>query len=82
MTGVQTCALPISGKSSETDGLHLFDGWWDQPGHIHKVSYLLACVKQITFEDGTVWNNPEYENWYTTYQGVPVDLDVAKSYYD
>ena len=70
------------GKSSETDGLHLFDGWWDQPGHIHKVSYLLACVKQITFEDGTVWNNPEYENWYTTYQGVPVDLDVAKSYYD
>lgn len=56
--------------------------WIDQPGHIHKVSYLLACVKQITFEDGTVWNNPEYENWYTTYQGVPVDLDVAKSYYD
>ena len=69
------------GEKSETDGWHLFDGWWDQPNHIHKVSYFLTCVKQITFEDGMVWDNPEYDGWLTTYQGIQVAPDILKSYY-
>ena len=79
---IEGCYESIApGERIKTDGWHLFDGWWDQPNRIHKVRYLLACTKQITFEDGTVWDNPDYENWLTTYQGIEVAPDSLNSYY-
>ena len=65
------------GKTGEAGGLHLFDGWWDQPDHIHKVSFFLSCAKQVSFEDGTVWNNPEYERWIADYEGVRIAPGTA-----
>lgn len=46
-----------------------------------KIAYSLFCDKQITFEDGTVWENPDFENWLSTYQGKKVDVDILKNYY-
>lgn len=69
------------GASAEDGYWTLFDGWWDQPGGVHKASYFLSCVKSVTYEDGTVWSNPNYESWLKQYRGVSVELDVLEGYY-
>lgn len=46
-----------------------------------KVTYVLCCDKQITFDDGTIWNNPGYDKWLETYLGNEVDIAVLESYY-
>ncbi len=38
-------------------------------------------LKQIVFEDGTVWNNPDYENWFHTYVGKEVATNELQNYY-
>ena len=45
------------------------------------VAYALYCFKEITFEDGTVWINPDYDAWISNYAGKRVDVAVLKSYY-
>ena len=35
-------------------------------GEDYRVAYVLSCIKQITFEDGTQWDNPDYEKWRTS----------------
>ena len=45
------------------------------------VAYSLLCLKQVLFEDGTVWNNPDYENWFETYAGKETDVDELQNYY-
>lgn len=47
----------------------------------NQVAYSLFCLKQVVFEDGTVWNNPEYENWFKTYVGKEIEVDTLESYY-
>lgn len=46
-----------------------------------KVAYILCYDKQITFEDGKVWNNPNYDKWLETYLGNEVDVTTLKNYY-
>lgn len=46
-----------------------------------QAAYALFCLKQVVFEDGTVWNNPEYENWLTTYAGHVKDVVELQNYY-
>lgn len=46
-----------------------------------KVAYILCYDKQITFDDGEVWNNPDYDKWLATYLGNEVDVAVLKNYY-
>ncbi len=41
----------------------------DETGGPSQVVYILLCIKQIVFEDGIVWENPNYENWLKTYSG-------------
>lgn len=48
---------------------------------VSKIAYILFCDKEITFEDGTVWENPNYEQWISTYEGKKIDVDILESYY-
>ena len=40
-----------------------------------------ALKKEVVFDDGTVWNNPNYENWFKTYAGKGIDIDKLENYY-
>lgn len=44
-------------------------------GGANQVAYSLFCLKQVVFEDGIVWNNPNYENWLKTYVGKEIDIN-------
>lgn len=46
-----------------------------------QVEYVLCCDKRITFENGEVWNNPDYDNWLETYKGKTVDIAILQRYY-
>ena len=59
----------------------LFDGWEQSTGE-HTAKYIISCVKQVTFEDGGVWINPEYENWLSSYQGKTVAINTLENYYN
>lgn len=48
---------------------------------VQKIAYVLFCDMTITFEDGNVWTNPEYETWRTTYEGQKIDIDILENYY-
>lgn len=50
-------------------------------GEANQVAYSLLCLKQVVFEDGTGWNNPDYENWYKEYAGKKIDMDKLRNYY-
>ncbi|MDE6738434.1 MAG: hypothetical protein K2K07_05015, partial [Lachnospiraceae bacterium] len=50
-------------------------------GEANQVTYSLLCLKQVVFEDGTVWNNPDYESWLKTYAGKETDVDELQNYY-
>ena len=47
----------------------------------NKVAYALYQIKEITFEDGSVWNNSEYSNWLETYKGKTVEVLALESFY-
>lgn len=34
----------------------------------HNISKLIACVKEVTFYDGTTWDNPYYPYWIQEYE--------------
>ena len=50
-------------------------------GEANQVAYSLFCLKQVVFEDGTVWNNSNYENWFKTYAGKEITIDELHNYY-
>lgn len=64
----------------QINGSNLFDGW-DQNAGEHKVAYIISCIKTITFEDDTVWENPEYQNWLSEYEGKSIGLKTLNAYY-
>lgn len=45
------------------------------------VEYVLYCFKDITFADGTIWTNPDYDNWMEKYRAQKVDVKELESYY-
>ena len=60
-------------------------GWslnyWGEDLAVEKIAYVLYCDKEITFEDGTVWINPDFEEWLNTYEGKTIDVKVLENYY-
>ncbi len=48
---------------------------------VKKIAYVLYCDKEVTFEDGTVWTNPDFDNWRSTYEGKKVDVNILNNYY-
>ena len=63
----------------------VFGGWslnlMGKDNTVADISYILYCDKQITFEDGTVWENPDFESWLSTYCGKKTDVKVLENYY-
>ncbi|WP_434692172.1 M56 family metallopeptidase [Hungatella sp. SB206] len=59
----------------------LFDGWNQSMG-THDVTYLVAFIKQVTYDDGDVWVNPAYGMWVNEYQGKSVSTGILEDYYD
>ena len=53
----------------------------DGDSKANQVAYSLVCLKQVIFEDGTFWNNPDFENWFKTYAGKETDIDELQNYY-
>ena len=47
----------------------------------NQAAYILVCLKQVTFEDHTVWKNPDYENWLETYAGKETRAAELLGYY-
>lgn len=46
-----------------------------------QAAYSLLCLKQVVFEDGMVWNNPNYEKGLDTYAGKEISVDKLQNYY-
>lgn len=46
-----------------------------------KIAYVLYCDKEITFDDGTVWINPDFDNWRAAYEGKKIDAADLENYY-
>lgn len=70
--------LPSGQTADQPGGWSLYDeekmpGW---PriggGGPNRVAYALYCVRRIVFEDGTVWENSDYDDWLDTYRGRTV----------
>lgn len=60
----------------------VMDGWTKVGnGDANQVSYSLFCLKRVVFDDGTVWDNPNYGNWFETYAGKEVKIEVLQNYY-
>ena len=79
ITKVEEPLLP--GKKEDLNGgWSLWDGWNQSDGS-HNVAYVLGCMKQITFDDGTVWENPEYQNWLSTYKEQNVAPETLDTFY-
>lgn len=49
-------------------------------GEDYRVAYVLSCIKQITFEDGTQWDNPDYEKWRAECCGKKVPWSALEKY--
>lgn len=68
-------------------GWSLYDGekMTDWPlvgnGEANRAAYSLFCLKEVVFEDGSVWSNPEYDNFFQTYAGKPIEIDTLQNYY-
>lgn len=77
--------IPAGTTSDVFGGWSLFSGNpYDPdpaPEIVWEIEYVLYNLKQITFDDGTVWINPNYEEWLKTYEGKQSDVETLKSYY-
>lgn len=62
----------MSDKPDKTDELS---------GMALQIEYVLYCMKQITFDDGTVWENPYFDEWREQYEGKTIDTSDLQSYY-
>lgn len=63
----------------------VFGGWslnyWGEDPSVDSIAYVLFCDKEITFSDGTVWENPDFDTWRKAYEGKAADVDILKNYY-
>lgn len=68
-------------------GWSLYDGgiMKDFPGagdgEASRAAWALLCLKQVVFEDGAVWDNPDYESWLKTHAGQRIGVDELQNYY-
>lgn len=85
---VQTKTEILSRQTEEyRGGFSLYDGEimkeFPKAGNDeeNQAAYASFCLMQVVFEDGTIWNNPDYEKWFETYAGKETDTDRPQNYY-
>lgn len=65
--------------------MDMFGGWslniMGKDPAVDQIAYVLFCDKEITFEDGSVWKNPDSDEWLQTYEGKTIDVEVLENYY-
>jgi len=70
----------LPGKSDDT-----FGGWsLNIDGNdpvVNEIAFILYCDKEIAFEDGTVWKNPDFDDWRKSYEGKTIDVNILENYY-
>ena len=75
----------ISAKILPAETYDVRGGWslnfMGNDSSVANIAYVLYCDKEITFEDGTVWENPDFESWRTTYEGQKIDVNILENYY-
>lgn len=78
----------LDSSPKEIDPIATYDvrGGWslnllDTDSSVAQIAYVLYCDKEITFEDGTVWTNPNFDSWRSTYEGKKTDDSALKGYY-
>ena len=70
----------LPSKTNDVDGGWSLNIYGNDPA-VNEIAYVLYCDKEITFEDGTVWKNPDFDNWRKTYEGKTIDVNILESYY-
>ena len=50
-------------------------------GESNQVAYSLFCLKEVVFENGSVWSNPDYNDFFKTYAGRQIDVNTLQNYY-
>lgn len=82
--------LKPKGTAGSDEGDEDFGGWslgWgtdddtEQQKLFDQVTYVLCYDKQIIFENGETWNNPDYDKWLEIYKGKTVEVEELKDYY-
>lgn len=53
----------------------------EPPAEEYKVEYVLLGIRQIVFEDGSAWLNPDYEKWLADHKGKKMDPESLTGYY-
>lgn len=57
-------------------------GWSLEDGReAERIAYVLFCPKQLSFEDGSIWENPDYAAWQETWEGKNAEVPVLEAYY-
>lgn len=56
-------------------------GWSLSDEDAAGISYAICCLKEVIFEDGTTWSNPDYEDWHEAYAGKEISTDKLEDYY-
>lgn len=76
----ETSTKIAAGETMDKDG-----GWslnvLGKDKAVNKIAYVLYCHKEITFDDGTIWKNPEFKKWRSTYEGKKIKVSVLNNYY-
>ena len=78
----------LPGQTEEyRGGWSLYDGevMKDFPkvgdGGASQVTYVLVCLQKVVFEDGMVWEKPDYDSWFMTYAGKETEIEELQTYY-
>lgn len=72
----------LAGKTADIPGgWSLSEAKLTKSGYVqtNKVAYSLYCIKQVTFSDGTVWDNQSFEEWIKTYKGKKLRLQSCRT---
>ncbi len=63
------------------DGEKMADKLLVGNGEANQVTYSLFCLKEVVFDNGFVWSNPEYNQFFQTYVGKQIDANILQRYY-
>lgn len=70
-----------AGITDDTPGGWSIDDAQHKRNGTTSIAYALYCFKEITFDDGTTWKNPDFQKWLDTYRNQAIDPQRLDQYY-